>query len=90
MEARLTKLLDGTVGTPGKLKCHVDTAPLVLDPAVSLEGDAGAGSLGDDGYELGVGWVGTLEGGAGPFLSCAAQQAVFLLTPLSSRSPGRM
>lgn len=30
-------------------------APLVLDPAVGLEGDAGAGGLRDDGHKLGVG-----------------------------------
>lgn len=60
--AGLTELLDGTVCTPGQLQCYVDPAPLVLDPAVSLEGDAGAGGLRDDGHELRGqrwgGWVG--------------------------------
>lgn len=43
--AGLTKLLDGTVSTPRQLKCHVDPAPLVLDPTISLERDSRAGSL---------------------------------------------
>lgn len=43
--AGLTKLLDGTVCTPGQLKCHVDPAPLVLDPTVGLEGDSRTGGL---------------------------------------------
>lgn len=43
--AGLTKLLDGTVCTPGQLKCHVDPAPLVLDPTISLERDSRTGGL---------------------------------------------
>lgn len=51
--AGLTELLDGAVGAPGQLQGHVHTAPLVLDAAVSLEGDTRAGGLRDDGHELG-------------------------------------
>lgn len=51
----LTKLLNGTVCAPRQLQGHVYPAPLVLDPAVGLEGDAGAGGLRDDGHKLGVG-----------------------------------
>lgn len=36
----VTKLLDGSVSTPGQLQRHMDPATLVLDPAVRLEGDA--------------------------------------------------
>lgn len=43
--AGLTKLLDGSVSAPGQLQRHVHPAPLVLHPAVSLEGDTGAGGL---------------------------------------------
>lgn len=43
--AGLTKLLDGSVSAPGQLQRHVHPAPLVLDAAVSLEGDTGAGGL---------------------------------------------
>lgn len=52
-EGELTKLLDGTVSTPGQLQSHVHTAALVQDPAVGLEGDTRAGRFRDDGHQLG-------------------------------------
>lgn len=57
----LTELLDGTVGAPGQLQCHVHPAALVAHAAVGLQGDARAGGLGDDGHELQA-----REGGSAP------------------------
>ena len=48
----LTELLDGSIRTPGQLQGHVDAAPLVLHPPVSLQGDPRAGRLRDDGDVL--------------------------------------
>lgn len=50
----LTKLLNGAVCAPRQFQGHVYPASLVLDPAVGLEGDTGAGGFRDDGHKLGV------------------------------------
>lgn len=47
-----TKLLDCSVCAPGQLQGHVNPPPLVLGPAVCLQWDTRAGSLGDDGNVL--------------------------------------
>lgn len=48
----LTKLLYGSVCTPGQLQRHVDSPPLVLHSTISLQGNTWAGSFWDDGNVL--------------------------------------
>ena len=49
----LTKLLGGSVCTPGQLQCEVNVATLIDGSTIRLQGDTWTGRFWDDGNVLG-------------------------------------